>query len=273
MEKLVLKSKTWTIILSNDFIGAPYLQKRVKNALEQVLSSSMVSPIVIKKAFLSFTDQYILWKGYYNSRCSKKFDFPSDSIFEKGIAIEVEDGDVWEREFKKHGRGFWNRTGDSFYYNGYDVANIIPSQILTFQQLYNAANQFTPINETSSLDLDTLVALDQSNSNGLESSIDPSKFWQPFSKISVDSANKLTLYLGIFVPMAFIGVMFGSVLVFNKKTLWTRDDMEHWKDKHYNDIKRPKPLKKLTRYVDNHEDRLSEETVFNYIEVKKNSNK
>jgi len=271
MEKLILKSTTWNIILSPKIVGVPYLQKQVKSSLESVLSGSQMYSITITKAFLSFSDQYILWKGYYMSTCANKYDLPGDTIFERGIAIEVEEADKWEREFMLHGRGLWNRSGNAFYYNGFDVIGGLQSRmILTFQQLYNKANSYIVINETSELDIDTVNQLEKTDSiNGVASSLDPGKYWVPFSLISRQSADKLTLYLGVFVPMAVVGLLFGSTLMLNKKTLWTRDDVEEWKNKYYNDTTRPKPLKKLTRYAHYDDNEMSEETVFDYVQKKK----
>eukprot|EP01091_Cochliopodium_minus_P007413 TRINITY_DN17303_c0_g1_i1.p1 TRINITY_DN17303_c0_g1~~TRINITY_DN17303_c0_g1_i1.p1 ORF type:complete len:339 (-),score=43.18 TRINITY_DN17303_c0_g1_i1:38-1054(-) len=270
MEPLILKSTTWNIILSPSFIGVPYLQVQAKKSLESILSSSHIYSINLTKAFLSFSDQYILWKGYYMSTCPKQNNQPGNTIYERGIAIEVEEADKWEREFNAYGRGLWNRSGNAFYYTGYDVVQIQSRMILTFQQLYNLANQYTVINETSELDIDTISALEGTNcENGLQSSVDPDTYWVPFSQLSTPNSDKLTLYLAVFVPMAVVGIFFSSTLLLDRRTLWTREDIEEWKSKHYNDYTKPKPLRRLTRYVDAQDNDESEETVFNYVEIKK----
>ena len=132
--------------------------------------------------------------------------------------------------------------------------------VLTFQQLWNIANQYNPINETSVFDVDTLVAFESSPASGISSTVDPTSYWVAFEVLSTGDSNRLTLYLGVFVPMAVIGMIIAAVLILNRKAIWTRKDIE---DYHRNVSKnsRPKPFTAYNFPQDDQED-----TVFNYVE-------
>lgn len=119
----------------------PYLQRSAGEALIAAIKEQG-QKLVLINALRTLPQQYASWKWYLDGRCGDlAAAMPGASPFENGVAIEIDDVDLWVKVLRKHGWQ-WCGAKDSahFNYHGPQDPTFVSSSIWAFQRVWNNHN-------------------------------------------------------------------------------------------------------------------------------------
>jgi len=145
----------------------PYLQRSAGDALIAAIKDRGEKPALIH-ALRTLPQQFAFWKWYVDGRCGNVAQsMPGSSVFESGVAIEIDDANEWVDVLRLHD-WHWCGPQDSahFNYHGPQDPAFHCNSIWTFQLVWNRHHPDDTLQPLGVLSLDTLAKLEQSPAAG-----------------------------------------------------------------------------------------------------------
>ncbi len=145
-----------------------YMEAPARDALLKVVDANKNTGITINSMLRSVAQQYLLYRWYVNGQCSIGLAAkPGTSNHETGLAIDVQNYDVWKPLLS--GNGFsWFGAGDPvhFDFNGAGAVSQATVGVKAFQQLWNLNHADDLIAEDGAYGPQTEARLKQSPAEG-----------------------------------------------------------------------------------------------------------
>ena len=133
-------------------------------ALDENPSTTLTSQSMLR----TVAQQYLLYRWYQNAACGISLAAtPGNSNHESGLAIDVSNHAAWQASLEAHDFS-WLGSSDPVHFDfaGPGIVDLSGSDVLAFQELWNANNPGDPITEDGDYGPTTASRLEQSPADG-----------------------------------------------------------------------------------------------------------